>query len=304
MNERSCLKNVVHHYHIRDIAPYINWTYFFHAWSFPLKYASIAHVHGCDACRASWISGFPETERQRASEAVKLLKDASKMLSKLDAYYETSAVFRLFAANSEGDDIVICNGTRLPMLRQQVADTEGYCLCLSDFIRPKESGIHDKIGIFATSVDAEMERLYADDAYNRMLAQTLADRLAEAAAERMHEEVRKEAWGYAPNEKLTMDELHREKFQGIRPAVGYPCLPDISLNFVLDELLDFSQIGVKLTEHGMMCPHASVSGLMLSHPQSHYFAVGPIDETQLSDYACRRGMSKADLRKYLMKNIG
>ena len=115
----------------------------------------------------------------------------------------------------------------------------------------------------------------------------------------MHEEVRKTIWGYAPDESLTISELHQEKFQGIRPAVGYPCLPDISINFLLDELVDFKSIGVALTEHGMMRPHASVSGLMLSLPQARYFSVGKIDEEQLHDYARRRNMPIEELKKYI-----
>jgi cobalamin-dependent methionine synthase I len=148
-----------------------------------------------------------------------------------------------------------------------------------------------------------MESLFPDDAYRRMLVQTLADRLAEATAERLHEQVRKEFWGYAPNEKLSIRQLHNEEFQGIRPAVGYPSLPDQSVNFILDELLDMAQIGINLTENGMMMPHASVSGLMLAHPASRYFSVGKIDEEQLKDYASRRGMPVEQMRRFLGANI-
>jgi cobalamin-dependent methionine synthase I len=133
--------------------------------------------------------------------------------------------------------------------------------------------------------------------------QTLADRLAEATAVRLHEQVRKEFWGYAPNEKLSIRQLHNEEFQGIRPAVGYPSLPDQSVNFILDELLDMAQIGINLTENGMMMPHASVSGLMLAHPASRYFSVGKIDEEQLKDYASRRGMPVEEMRRFLGANI-
>ena len=132
-----------------------------------------------------------------------------------------------------------------------------------------------------------------------MLLQTLADRLAEAGAERLHEEVRKTIWGYAPNEQLTIAELHQEKFQGIRPAVGYPCLPDISINFIIDQLIGFKSIGVTLTSSAMMQPHASVSGLMLSLPQARYFAVGKIDRDQLADYAQRRHMTLDEINKYI-----
>lgn len=157
----------------------------------------------------------------------------------------------------------------------------------------------DKIGIFATSTSIDVHKTFPDDDYSQMLLQTLADRLAEAGAERLHEEVRKTLWGYAPNEQLTMAELHQEKFQGIRPAVGYPCLPDISINFLLDKLIGFKSIGVTLTTSAMMQPHASVSGLMISLPQAHYFAVGKIDSDQLADYVRRRQLPPEEIHKYI-----
>lgn len=144
---------------------------------------------------------------------------------------------------------------------------------------------------------------YADDPYNRMMAQLLADRLAEAAAERLHEVVRKEIWGYAKDEQLTIPEMLQERFQGIRPAVGYPSLPDASMNFVIDNLLQFSQIGITLTESGAMRPHASVSGLMISHPEARYFTVGKIGEDQLVDYARRRQLPVDTVRKFLSANL-
>ena len=137
----------------------------------------------------------------------------------------------------------------------------------------------------------------------KMRVQLLADRLAEAAAECMHEAVRKTYWGYAPNEQLTMQQLHSEQFQGIRPAVGYPSLPDTSINFVLNELLDFHQIGIRLTESGAMRPHASVSGFMMSHPEARYFAVGTIGNDQLIDYARRRSVPIEVMRKFLISNL-
>ena len=130
-----------------------------------------------------------------------------------------------------------------------------------------------------------------------MLVQTLADRLAEATAEKLHEDIRKTTWGYAPNENLSVKDLHNEKYQGIRPAVGYPSLPDQSVNFVLNDLLDMKQIGISLTENGMMKPHASVSGLMFAHPASCYFSIGKIGEDQLTDYANRRGMNIEEMKK-------
>ena len=132
-----------------------------------------------------------------------------------------------------------------------------------------------------------------------MMVQLLADRLAEAAAEVLHLQVRKEIWGYAKDENLSIPDLLIERFQGIRPAVGYPSLPDTSLNFVLDDILDMKQIGIRLTESGAMKPHASVSGMMISNPKAKYFSIGKIGEDQLQDYARRRGVPAEVLRKWL-----
>ena len=270
-------------YRISDLKDYINWVYFFHAWSLP----------------------------QQSEESKHLFDEAQKMLQRLQPYVKVKTVVELMPAWSEGDDIVVqpmrpceCGQShpcgepiRLPMLRQQVPGKDGMCHCLSDFIRPHSAMRQDKIGIFATSTSIDVHKTFPDDDYSQMLLQTLADRLAEAGAERLHEEVRKTLWGYAPNEQLTMAELHQEKFQGIRPAVGYPCLPDISINFLLDKLIGFKSIGVTLTTSAMMQPHASVSGLMISLPQAHYFAVGKIDSDQLADYARRRQLPPEEIHK-------
>lgn len=272
-------------YRISDLKDYINWVYFFHAWSLP----------------------------QQSEESKHLFDEAQKMLQRLQPYVKVKTVVELMPAWSEGDDIVVqpmrpceCGQShpcgepiRLPMLRQQVPGKDGMCHCLSDFIRPLSAMRQDKIGIFATSTSIDVHKTFPDDDYSQMLLQTLADRLAEAGAERLHEEVRKTLWGYAPNEQLTMAELHQEKFQGIRPAVGYPCLPDISINFLLDKLIGFKSIGVTLTTSAMMQPHASVSGLMISLPQAHYFAVGKIDSDQLADYARRRQLPPEEIHKYI-----
>ena len=293
---------MIKHYRIHEVSEYINWVYFFHAWGFQPRYAAIANIHGCDACRALWLANFPENERAKAAEAMQLFKEANRMLSRLDADYQTHAIFRLMEANSEENDIWM-EGIRFPLLRQQTAKEGEPYLCLSDFIRPLSGGIKDQVGLFATSVDADMQNLFPDDNYQQLLVQTLAYRLAEATAEKMHETVRKEIWAYAPEEDLSIRQLHNEEFQGIRPAVGYPSLPDQSVNFLLDELLDMQQIGIRLTENGMMQPHASVSGLMFAHPASRYFSVGKIDEQQLNDYATRRGISLDEIRKFLGANI-
>lgn len=245
-----------------------------------------------------------EEDRPKASEAMQLFKEANRMLNQLDAVYQTHGVVNIMDANADGDDLLL-NGKRFPLLRQQAAKLkkDDPFLCLSDFVRPLSSGITDKIGAFATTVDAEMEQLYAEDDYKRMLVQTLSDRLAEATAEKLHEDVRKKLWGYAPDENLSVKDLHNEKYQGIRPAVGYPSLPDQSINFLLDELLDMKQIGISLTENGMMKPHASVCGLMFAHPASRYFSIGKIGEDQLADYAARRGMSIEETKKFLAANL-
>ena len=262
-------------YNISEIVPYINWAYFFYAWS---------------------MNG-------KAKDAqLELRSEAEKLLADMEGRYHTRAVFALCEANSEGDDIII-NGTRVPMLRQQKVIPGKPNLCLADFIRPASSGIKDAIGLFATSVDAAFTSNNAEDPYQRMLSQTLADRLAEATAEKFHEDVRKKYWGYAADEQLTIKDLLAERYQGIRPAVGYPSIPDTSMNFLLYELLDMKGIGINLTESGMMVPHASVSGFMFAHPQSRYFDLGKIDDEQLEDYAHRRNKPVEELRKYLASTL-
>ncbi|MBM6863598.1 5-methyltetrahydrofolate--homocysteine methyltransferase [Bacteroides caecigallinarum] len=293
----------VKEYDIHELAEYINWIYFFHAWGFQPKYSSIADIHGCDGCRAMWLVSFKEEERPKASEAMQLHKEAMRMLNSLDGRFKVYAMYRLMDANSDGDNIIM-EGKTFPLLRQQtrVNDSDPF-LCLSDFVRPADSGIKDTVGCFATTIDPEMEKEFEDDDYKHMLCKTLAERLAEAAAEKIHETIRKSVWGYAPDENLSVKELLNEKYCGIRPAVGYPSLPDISVNFLLDELLDMKRIGITLTENGMMHPHASVSGLMFAHPKSIYFSIGKIDEAQLADYAGRRGKTVDEMRKYLRANI-
>ena len=184
-------------YDISALKPYINWVYFFYAW-----------------------------QVKDEAEKVRLQQEAEALLEQFEGKYHTYALFELFDANSDGDDIVLSH-YRIPLLRQQQGKPP--YLCLSDFLRPLSSGINDKVGVFATSVDMGLETDFDADPYQKMMAQLLADRLAEATAERMHEQVRKEYWGYAKDEQLTIPELLIEKFQGIRPAVGYPSLPDTSL---------------------------------------------------------------------------
>lgn len=290
-------------YKVHEVSPYINWIYFFHAWGFQPRFAGIANIHGCDSCRASWLASFATEDIPKASEAMQLFKEANRVLNQLDEDITIQCVYRLCPANADGDNLII-DHTVFPLLRQQTPHPDGSpFLCLSDFVRPLSSGKADTIGLFASSISEETEGYYKNDPYKHLLAQTLTDRLAEAATEKMHEYVRKVAWGYAPDESLSIPDLLVEKYQGIRPAVGYPSLPDQSVNFLLDELLDMKQIGITLTENGAMYPHASVCGIMMAHPQSHYFAVGKIGEDQLEDYARRRGKSVEEMRKFLAANL-
>ena len=292
-------------YSVREVAPYINWIYYFHAWGMEPRFATVADVHQCPACRASWIASFPTEEQAKAREAMKLYDEATQLLRQWADEPICHALFLLAEAYSEGDDIVVNGETRLPFLRQQHAGKAGYTLCLSDFVReatPKERVVPDianTIGVFATTVSLPSEE---HSTLNFQLS-TLSDRLAEAMAEKMHEEVRKHYWGYAKEENLTMQELHAERFQGIRPAVGYPSLPDQSINFLLDRLLRFEEIGITLSENGAMRPHCSVSGLMFAHPKAQYFAVGHIDDEQLTDYAQRRQLPREQVKKYLSQSI-
>ena len=283
-------------YPVHQIVPYINWLYFFHAWGMEPRFVTITEVHDCPACRAGWIASFVPEEQAKAREAAILYTEAIALLRQWSDKVMCQALCLLAEANSEGDDIVIGGHTRLPLLRQQKAGKEGYTLCLSDYIRPASSGMPDTIGVFATTA-------HIPESDNTLLASTLADRLAEATAERLHEEVRKQYWGYAKEESLTMHELHQEAFQGIRPAVGYPSLPDQSVNFIIDELLDLKKIGITLSSNGAMQPASSVSGLMIAHPKARYFSIGDIGEDQLRDYALRRGLSMEKLRSFLASNL-
>ena len=271
-NENKFLAHYNLSYDISAIRPFINWLYFLHAWG---------------------LSGKPQEEKD------KMKAEAERMLDSLEGRYHTRALFSLFVANSDGDDIIV-GDTRFPMLRQQhPSENGGPNLSLADFIRPAASGIEDRLGVFATTVDSALEHDFLADDFQRMLAQTLADRLAEATTEVLHRDVRRRYWGYAPDEQLSVREMLREDFQGIRPAVGYPSLPDTSANFIIDRLLSLGQIGIRLTESGAMKPHASVSGLMFAHPKAHYFDLGKIGDDQLHDYARRRGLPVELVRRFL-----
>lgn len=291
-------------YGVGQLTPYINWIYYLHAWGIKPRFAGAASVHDCPACREAWVRSFPADDQAQATEALRLCHDSLRLLASLEReQLEVKACFHLARAASDGDDLLL-DGLRLPLLRQQQVRPGEPCLCLSDFVRPLQGGeAVDRVGLFATSVDTG-GRLHDDDPYRELMMQTLSDRLAEAAVERLHLYVRREAWGYAPDEQLAIPDLLNERFQGIRPAVGYPSLPDQSVIFLIDRLLPLSQIGIRLTESGAMHPHASTCGLMFAHPAARYFAVGRIDEEQLADYARRRDLPTQEMRRFLQANLG
>lgn len=311
-------------YDTATLVPYIDWVYFLHAWGFPPRFASVARVHECAACRNAWIATMPEEDRLRAAEIIKLYDDARETLQQMaDAKVVAKARVGLFPAWSEDEDIILVTSTgdvRLNLLRQQHPASKGKPnYCLADFIAPRVVSRYDEvcfpmtdaqgtqadgllhasaIGVFAATVHAEQMTESGDD-YNALMTETLSQRLAEACVEKMHEVVRKEIWGYAQAEHLAIADILAEKYVGLRPAVGYPSLPDLSLNFDLDGVIDFGEIGISLTENGMMSPQASVSGLLFAHPLAQHFAVGKIGDDQLADYASRRGQTLADIRRYL-----
>lgn len=293
---------------LREIVPFIHWTFFFMAWRLNGKYDDIQTVCDCGSCKVGWLQKFSEVERPKAEEALKLYKDAQEMLRRfLDEKIVTvNAVVGIFPAYSVDDDIIAeadNHKITIPTLRQQIPSSDGFCYALSDFIKPE----NDYIGVFANTVLGveAFAQTYEkeDDMYNAILIKTLSDRLAEATAEWLHYKVRTKIWGYTPNEPLKVNELFKTHYQGIRPAVGYPSLPDQSIIFTLDELINFKELGIMLTENGAMFPNASVSGLMFDHPKSKYFNIGKIDENQFVDYCKRSGKSPDILRKWLAANL-
>jgi 5-methyltetrahydrofolate--homocysteine methyltransferase len=230
-----------------------------------------------------------------------------------EKWLTAKAVFGLWPANSVGDDVELTHEgrtERLHFLRQQVdkpADRPDFCL--ADFIAPKDSGRQDWIGGFAVTagigIDAHVARFEADhDDYNAILLKALADRLAEALAERLHQRVRTEFWGYVADEALDNEALIAEKYVGIRPAPGYPACPEHSEKGGLFRLLDAgANAGMSLTESFAMLPTAAVSGYYFSHPQSQYFVVGRVSKEQVADYARRKGVDVAQVERWLASNL-
>ena len=308
-------------YRISELIPFINWLYFYHAWGLSGKPKADKEKIKQEALQmlASW------EEKYHTHAIFKLFEVGSEGDDLIFFLPNTSEENGISGTSEEngisgtsggngtpGTSGIESNGIeekkeknlRFPMLRQQHPSAPGEPnLCLADFIRPLSQGIRDLIGVFCTSVDGTIIDVYRHDDYLNMMAQTLSDRLAEATAEKLHEEVRKEYWGYAPDENLTIEQQHREEYQGIRPAIGYPSLPDTSANFLIDQLIDMKQAGIRLTETGMMTPHASVSGLMFSHPKARYFELGKIGDDQLRDYARRRGVPVELMRRFLQSSL-
>ncbi|WP_456694776.1 methionine synthase [Aeromicrobium sp. P5_D10] len=290
-------------YSLEELRPYIDWQPFFNAWEMKGK--------------------FPDILNNPASgeAARKLYDDAQSMLDQLIAekWIRANGVFGLFPASQiPGDDIEVYTDesrsnvlTTLHQLRQQGEGRQGSSRkSLADFVAPKESGLRDYVGAFAVTAGVGITERILDfkknlDDYNAILLESLADRFAEAFAERMHERVRKEFWAYVPNETLSNEELIKEKYAGIRPAPGYPACPEHTEKQTIWELLDVeANTGIELTDSMAMWPGASVSGLYFSHPESSYFVLGRIGRDQVEDYAERKGWTLDEAEKWLSPNLG
>ena len=290
---------------ITEVLPFINWSYFFAAWKLLGKFGEIATIEGCDSCRAQWLASFPEKEREKASEAMKLYKDANRMIQYLiDHDFDLiKAVYGFFEANSE-DEIIYLNDTKLYIHRQQEKKDTGHQKSLADYVMPRDKGVTDYLGAFVITAGYGIESLlqkYESEGndYKVLLLKSVCDRLAEASSEYLHYKIRTDYWGYASDEDLSMKEIFKAGYKGIRPAVGYPSIPDQSMNFDLDKLLKMDRIGVELTENGAMSPTATISGFYFAHPDTTYFAVRCISEDQLQQYALCRGITVEEARFWL-----
>jgi 5-methyltetrahydrofolate--homocysteine methyltransferase len=249
-------------------------------------------------------------------EATKLFNDANQLIDRIinGKLLKAKAVIGFFPANSVDDDVEVQTEQglqRFHFLRQQVAKAQSQeYRCLADYVAPKESKKRDHIGMFAVTAGIGIEKLIQEfesqhDDYNSILIKAIADRFAEGLAEVMHEEVRKQHWGYAKDENISIQQLIDEDYQGIRPAPGYPACPDHTEKPLLFEVLDVEKnAGITLTESMAMYPASSVSGFYFSHAQSKYFAVGKIDKDQIDDYAKRKNMPVSEIEKWLSPNLG
>ncbi|MEZ9065888.1 methionine synthase [Vibrio atlanticus] len=292
--------HIFNDFDVATLRQYIDWTPFFMTWSLVGKYPAILN------------------HEEVGEEAKRLFKDANDLLDRVqkEKLLEARGMCAMFPANSVGDDIeVYTDESRtevlkvLHNLRQQTEKPKGFNYCLSDYIAPKDSGKADWIGGFAVTGGIG-ERELADeykangDDYNAIMIQAVADRLAEAFAEYLHKEVRKDIWGYSPDEELSNDDLIREKYQGIRPAPGYPACPEHTEKGTLWELMDVEKaIDMSLTTSYAMWPGASVSGMYFSHPDARYFAIAQIQQDQVDSYADRKGWDMLEAEKWLGPNI-
>jgi 5-methyltetrahydrofolate--homocysteine methyltransferase len=293
---------VFHNADLAEIRRYIDWQPFFNAWEMKGSFPGILD------------------DPDSGETARKLYDDAQRMLDRLvdEGWLTANGVVGLFPANSVGDDIeVYLDELRgeptavLHQLRQQGAHRPGVPnRSLADYVAPKETGIRDYVGLFAVTAGHGTQEKIAEfkrdlDDYSGILLESLADRLAEAFAERMHERVRRELWGYAPDEHLDNTQLVKEQYAGIRPAPGYPASPDHTEKQTLWDLLDVTaNTGIELTESMAMWPGASVSGIYFSHPESQYFVVGRLAPEQVADYAERKGWTLAEAERWLSPNLG
>jgi len=286
-------------YPLEDIRKYIDWTFFFHAWKLNGRYPEILE------------------DPVKGVEAKKLLDEANRMLDEIveKKWLKAKAVFGIFPATSTGDSLEIYDTQKnkiadFHFLRNQEEKEEGTPnLSLADFVAPKELGLTDYVGTFAVTagegIEEHLKRFEAqNDDYSAIMLKVLADRLAEALAELLHYRVRKEFWGYAADENLTVKEVIREKYRGIRPAPGYPACPEHSEKATIFNLLNVEKnTGITLTENYAMYPTAAVSGYYFAHPQAGYFAVGKILKDQVEDYANRKGLSAEEVEKLLTVNL-
>jgi 5-methyltetrahydrofolate--homocysteine methyltransferase len=283
------------------LVEYIDWTPFFQTWELAGRFPAILD------------------DPLVGETASSLYADARKMLESIvtEGWLSARAVFGLFPAASRGDDVLLYADEdrgepleTLLFLRQQRAKAAGKAhQCLADFIAPEDTGPPDHVGLFAVTaglgIESKLEEFErAHDDYRSILLKALADRLAEAFAERLHQLVRTEYWGYAQGESLSSDELIRERYRGIRPAPGYPACPDHSEKEKIFRLLDApANAGMELTGGYAMLPAAAVCGYYFAHPQAQYFVLGPILEDQVEDYARRKGCSEAEVRRLLPSNL-
>jgi len=285
---------------ISELRKYIDWTFFFMVWELKGKYPAILN------------------DELQGEEARKLYADANRMLDRMDQekMVQANGVFGIWPANADGDDIVIYENEtrkeelgRFYHLRQQEAKKPGSPnYCLSDFIAPIESGIADYFGAFAVTAGVGIEKWMKqfrddNDDYNAILLEALADRLSEAFAELLHLQIRKEYWGYVPEEKLTLEEMFHVDYQGIRPAIGYPACPEHHEKGNLFAMLGAEELGMSLTEHFAMYPTASVSGQYFAHPESKYFSLEKVGKDQIEDYARRKGVSVEVIEQFIPTNL-